>query len=159
MIQQTVLETQYELDQKSSGVFAKHLAGTKLVRQSKLVMIGTYDFSVSGGAVGVISLLDCNSRAATLPKGAIITSAYIDVLTAPTSGGSATIAVGTGQAANDLKAALAIASYTGIVAGIPVGSAATAVKLTADGQLQISIATAALTAGKLNVIVEFMVSI
>jgi hypothetical protein len=162
MKQQNVLDAQYELDQKSNGINLKHDTGTKLVRQNKIVMIGYYDFATDAtkGAVGTILLNDCNGRPATLPKGAIITSTYIDVITAPTSGGSPTIAFSSGVTAADLKAATAIASLgVGVVAGIQVGVAANALKLTADSlAMSIAIATAALTAGKFNVIVEMLCS-
>jgi hypothetical protein len=45
------------------------------------------------------------------------------------------------------------------VAGIPVGTAATSVKLTAERTLTVSIATAALTAGKFVALVEYTVSV
>lgn len=108
----------------------------------------TYDYDVHGGAVGAIELpLD-------LPDNAIIWTGVADVVTAPTSGGSATIALGV-NTATDLKAATAIASWTGLVALVPVGSAATAVKLTADRTLTLTIATAALTAGLINFFLQY----
>jgi hypothetical protein len=116
------------------------------------LVVATYDFAKHGGAVGTVTLDD-----AVLPDNAIITQVWIDVITAPTSGGAATIAL-TAQSAADLKAATAIASYTGVVAGVPVGTAATAIKLTAERIVTATIATAALTAGKLKVFVEYIQS-
>lgn len=109
-----------------------------------------YDFAENGGAVGAI-LLDL-----VLPDNAVIWDGFFDVVTAPTSGGSATIALGL-NTATDLKAATAIASYTGIVALVPVGTAAAAVKLTAERQLTLTIATAALTAGKINIFLNYYI--
>jgi hypothetical protein len=149
--------------------------GGQVVRRSVRVFKGTYDFSLQGGAIGTISLLDAmqtyplsqptllgNSRTFPvlyLPPGFIVLNALIDVITAPTSGGSPTIAISTGVNAGDIKAATAYGSYTGLVAGIPVNTAATAVKVpltTAQpGSIAtIAIATAALTAGKFNVHLE-----
>jgi hypothetical protein len=54
--------------------------------------------------------------------------------------------------------ATAFSAYTGLVAGVPVGTAATAIKLTADVKPTITIATAALTAGKLNVHIKYQIS-
>lgn len=125
--------------------------------QSKQVLRGLYDFSVLGGAVGAIKLKDEDGTDLIIPSKAIVTSVYIDVLTAPTSGGAATIAFGA-NTTTDFKAATAIASYTGIVAGIPVGTAATAVKMTADRNITATIATAALTAGKIYVLCEYIMS-
>jgi hypothetical protein len=135
-----------------------NLIGTKMVKEVMHTLKATYDFSVSGGAIGAITLLGEDGKAAKLPKNAIVRDCIIDVITAPTSGGSATIALGTGQSATDLKAATAIATYTGLLACVPVGSAATAIKLTADSTMSATIATAALTAGKINVWVDYSVS-
>ncbi len=110
----------------------------------------TYDFAFHGGAIGAILL------PLALPANAIIFDGVIDVVTAPTSGGSATIALGF-NTATDMKAATAIASYTGLVALVPVGTAATAVKLTADRQLTLTVATAALTAGKVNFFFKYFI--
>lgn len=131
-------------------------AGDIMIREIRSLM-ATYDFSVLGGAVGSVNLKDANGMDAKLPENAIILDSLIDVITAPTSGGSATIAF-TAQSAGDLKAATAIASYTGLVAGVPVGTAATSIKMTADRTLTATIATAALTAGKINVYVEYVYS-
>ena len=125
--------------------------------QAKQILRGLYDFATLGGAIGAVLLRDEENIALVLPNKAIITSVYIDVLTAITSGGSATIALGA-NTTTDLKAATLYSSYTGIVAGTPVGTAATAVKLTADRNLTATIATAALTAGKFYVMVEYIMS-
>jgi hypothetical protein len=128
--------------------------GTLLTRNKVHVIRATYDFAVQGGAIGSVNLKDFDGNAAKLPLGAIIKQVLIDVVTAPTSGGAATIAL-TAQSAGDLKAATAIASYTGLVAGVPVGSAATMIKLTAERTISATIATAALTGGKINVLIEY----
>jgi hypothetical protein len=131
-------------------------AGTEL-NGTKNLMKAVYDFEELGGAVGDINLVDDEGNAAVLPDNAIIHQVIFDVVTAPESGGSATIAFNA-NSAGDMKAATAIASWTGIVAGVPVGTAATCVKLTAERTLQATVATAALTAGKINVFVEYFVS-
>lgn len=155
--QQNVLDAQYEVDQKRTAIELKHRMGTKALRQNKLAMVATYDFAVNGGANGTINLVDCNGVPATLPKGAIITLCIIDTITALT--GAGTVALGTGQTTSDLKAALAFGSYTGLVAGIPVGTAATSIKMTADATMSATIASGPITAGKLNILVEYYVSI
>lgn len=125
--------------------FWEDTSGVRLAR-------ATYDFAVDGGAVGLITpAVGANY---ILPSGSIILGGIIDIVTTFTSGGSATIAVGTsaGSAANSLKAALAVASWTaGLLAVIPVFTAATMVKLTADGTITLTVATAALTAGKAEI--------
>lgn len=116
-----------------------------------------YDFAVLGGAVSTINLVDDDGNPAVLPSKAIITQVYSDVVTAPTSGGSATMSLGANTTV-DLLAATAVASWTGTQAGIPVGTAATMVKLTAQRNIVMAIAVAALTAGKINVFVDFVLS-
>lgn len=108
----------------------------------------TYDFAVDGGAVGTLEL------PFKLPLGAIVYGGLVDVDTAPTSGGSATIALGL-NTNTDLLAATAIASVTGRVATVPVWTAASAVKLTAERKLKITIAVAALTAGKMDIYLNY----
>lgn len=120
----------------------------------KCMAKGQYDFSVSGGATGAYNLLP---ETELIPAKAVITAVYFDTVTAPTSGGSATIALGV-NTTTDLKGATAYGSFSGITAGIPVSSAATSVKVTAASNLVMTIGTAALTAGKINVFVEYFIS-
>lgn len=88
-----------------------------------------------------------------LPAGAKIVSGFFQVVTAPTSGGSATIAFGipTDDVAG-IKAATAIASWT---TGAPIASIQTAPTAateitTAARTLQADVAVAALTAGVID---------
>lgn len=116
------------------------------------VVKAQYDFATLGGAVGDISL------GVTIPDNAVITDVVIDVLTNPTSGGSATIAV-KAQSAADLIGATAVASFTGILQGVPTaGTIASAIKLTANRTVTVTVAVAALTAGKFNVFVKYLLS-
>lgn len=113
-----------------------------------------YDFSSDGGAIGSITLKDENGVAQSIPAGAIITNAYISVQTAVTSAGSATVAFGIVGNTDAFKAATAKATLAEhyVVAGandlpltdlVPVDVVAT-------------VATAALTAGKFRVFVEYL---
>lgn len=146
--------------------FARDLLGTKVMRDQVHDLVLQYDFAKDGGAISTKHNLrfpsdlggSPSATAATLPKGALVTGCYIDVITAGTTSASGTMALSTGQAAGDLKAALAAASYTGIVACIPVGTAATAIKLTADSVPYYAIATGALTAGKWNLHIQYVLS-
>lgn len=121
------------------------------------VAIGNYSFAVQGGAIGTISLKDGDGQVLKLPANALIKNVVIDVITSPTSGGSATIAV-TAVSSGDLKAATAVASFTGKLQGIPDNVVANMIKLSSEKTISIAIATAALTAGKFNVLVEYVVS-
>jgi len=105
----------------------------------------TYDFAVLGGAVSALTL------DLSLPKGAIVTQLWTDALTALTSGGSATVALSAG--ADSLLAATAFndAALTGTDQHLSAP-----LKLTAGGQLTLTVAAAALTAGKLRVCLAYL---
>lgn len=122
------------------------------------VLVGYYDFAKQAGAVGVVNLLkDLNDPASTLvlPSGAIIKQVAVQILTAFTStGGTGTIAL-TANSSGDLLAAVDADTLSGISSGIPTGSAANMVALTAERTLKLAIATAAITAGKCAVYVEY----
>lgn len=148
----------------TSGI-SRYELGSQLIVDTQRSVRCTYDFTNVGGAISAINLKSSTTDAllkpatnCTLPKGAIVWEAFVDTVTTPTSGGSATIALSTGQTAADLLAATAIASYTGILAAIPVGTAAAAIKLTADRVPTATVATAALTAGKFYVIINYNLS-
>lgn len=111
-----------------------------------------YDFALHGGAVGAIPL------GVTLPDNAIIIKGFGDIITAFTStGGTGTIALGA-NAANDLLAAVDADTLAGIFDLIPVGTVATAVKATAAREITLTVATAAITAGKAVFFLEYVIS-
>lgn len=113
-----------------------------------------YDFAVDGGAVGSINLKDEFGKEIIIPSGAIVKQVMMHIKTAMASaGGAGTIAL-TLNSSGDLKAAVDADTLSGLVAGIPVGSAATAVAATAQRALVWTIATEALTAGKVWLFVE-----
>lgn len=113
-----------------------------------------YDFATDGGAVGAINL-----RGDALPSGALVLKSIIKTVTAVTSGGAATVSIGT-EAATDIRAAATLATApalnaTGTLLGAVTG-ATDPVALTADRHIVATIATAALTAGRFSVIVEYI---
>jgi hypothetical protein len=117
----------------------------------------TYDYDLHGGTVGNVTL-----SGTPLPKNAIVWDGVVDVITALTSSLSGTAAVTTSQVANDLVTAAAVSgapwSTTGRKAIVPVGTAAAAIKLTADRAPLLVIGTGALTAGKFNLFIEYYLS-
>jgi len=115
-----------------------------------------YVFATDGGAVSTITL----AGNTTLPANAIILGGTINVTTQLTSGGSATVAIGTsaGSSTTSILNATAVASFTtGQLAMEPVFTAASYVKLSAAGQITVTIATAALTAGVMDIILVYVV--
>lgn len=128
-----------------------------------------YDFSVDGGAIGEI-VLSTKGGYQSLPEGAVIQSVIAVVETACTSGGSATLSWGNSGDPDGYHAAVAVASLTGNA--IFNEQDATAALLfddtndhqtyyrvdsTANNQnFSVSIATAALTAGKVRFAVQYL---
>jgi hypothetical protein len=114
-----------------------------------------YDFAVDGGAIGTTTLRAVDMSGGAVPSGAVVTSGYVDVLTAVTSGGAATVAVSLESASDLLAPALQAALTTGRKSIIPAATGATSIKTTAARSLTVTIAVAALTAGKLRVVVFY----
>lgn len=116
-----------------------------------------YDFSSDGGAVGTVSFK------VQLPANCAVTRLLLDVQTAATSGGAATYQIQAG--ATNLTAAIAFDSATaginavGVLdAPLNVSAPFDAIKLSSASELKLAIAGAALTAGKVRILCEFMAS-
>jgi hypothetical protein len=117
------------------------------------IVTAQYDFAVDGGAISTIAL---SGGLLPIPAGAIIVGGYVDVTTALTSGGAATIAMQV-EAANDILTAVAVATWSlgrkNILPALTTGAltASTYVKPTVARDISIVIAAAALTAGAFRV--------
>lgn len=120
---------------------------------------GIYDFSVDGGATGDYVI-------GSLPDNATVIAAWYEVLTTCTDGATdaATIAISTSKAANEIVTATAISAGGNIWdAGYHDTScdntaANFTTKTTAVSDVQVSVAVAALTAGKIRVWWNYIVS-
>ena len=156
------------LDHGNMSIMGRYTLGTQAVTNVVHTVRCTYDFSVLGGAKGTLTLRGSTFTPASptlqpciVPAGAIVTNALIDVITNPTNGSTgATVALSTGQTAGDLYATALIGNLTNseLNAGIPVGTAATSIKMAADAHPSIVIATQPLTAGKFYVIIQYVLS-
>lgn len=149
----------YELN-KMNAVAQKYAMGSALLNAQQFGLRGKYVVSsTTVGAVGAHNLLGMNGETAlVLPNKAIITGCVIDIVTAFTSaGGAGTIALNS-NAAGDIKAAVDADTLSGRVACIPVGTAATMIKMTADRTLQATVAVEALTAGQADVFIQYALS-
>jgi len=110
--------------------------------------VWTYDFDKHGGAIGDITV-----GPKLIPSDAIIVMGAIHVVTAVTSGGSATVAIKM-KSSEDILAATAKASLSAdalIATVVQPATASTWIFTTAASQLTFTVATAALTAGKIDV--------
>lgn len=158
-------------DRKSQQLLAAYDAndpdphiGTFL-NKTKCALVAVYDFTVNGGAISTIPLLDDEGNPALLPPGSIVTNVTANVIIQPTSAGAATVGLGSNIAASttDLMAQTAKASLTvGFLAGTPVGTAATwkgPVPASDFGlQVHATIVAAALTAGKIYYNIEYVIN-
>lgn len=119
-----------------------------------------YDFAANGGAISTINLQKLTQSQQPqgvtitlpilIPAGAIITKVYTDVLTALASGGASTVAVAVGT--DVVVPAQAYSAYTGVqgeTTGLPLKSAN-------GGPVQMTIAAATLTAGKMRIVVDYL---
>jgi len=114
-----------------------------------------YSFAVDGGAISTITPVSN----ALLPDDAVIIGGTINSTTAAV-GATATIAVGTsaGSSTTSLLGATAVASFSADARINSVATFAAPVKLTAAGNITLTIATAALTAGVIEVTVLYYVA-
>lgn len=114
---------------------------------------GLYDFGTDGGAVGDITL-----RGDTIPSGAIIVDALLQVDTAVTSAGAATVAIKT-EGAADINSADAVSgapwSSTGAKRADFTATSAP-ITTTAARSIVATVGTAALTAGAFTVLVSYV---
>src|SRR5690606_27834163 len=119
------------------------------------VIRGRYDFAVDGGAVGDIEL-----ASEAIPAHALVLGGVLEVDTALTSGGSATVGV-TVESAGDIVTAGGIGSAPWSTTGrkdvVPDFSGSAVVKTTAARRVDARIGGAALTAGSFDVILFYTV--
>lgn len=113
--------------------------------QSIEVLRVTYDFAKDGGAVGSLDVYEAE-------KACVVRMRHISVETALTSGGSATISAGKAAGGTGFLSAAAISGFTLGAAVSPASH--NVIKLAAGEKIDMSIGTAALTAGKMHFVLE-----
>lgn len=122
--------------------------------QRQQIARASYSFATDGGAVGAVTL----STSDILPVGAIITGVFVDCTTGFTSGGSATVAVTGGGATLVSAATLSSLGINSTLKGkLTLASSATAIKATSNAPIGITVAVAALTAGVMDIFVEYII--
>lgn len=125
----------------------------------KKTMRATYDFNVNGGTIGAFNLRDQFGSPATIPAGADVTHAWLDIHTQLAPSGT-TIALACGSATF-----LAATDETGVVASgivdlLPAYNAAIASWLsvgTSNCTVQMTSAVHTITAGKAYVFIDYFV--
>lgn len=131
------------------------IAGTRDIK----VYRGEYSFAIDGGAIGAIPLRAGAGSTGPIPAGSVILEAFLDVTTLFTTGTAATLALSV-EGANDLVSATVVSgapySTTGIKATIPVFTAATMIKTTAERAPTGTIAVGTITAGVLALVIFYV---
>ena len=130
------------------------------VTETGTLVIDIADFTAIGATFGAA---DIDVNKAVLPAGAVITGATLVMTTGATSGGLATLSVGTYNAAgtaidaDGIDAAVAVAALgaSAVVRCDGAQAAGVGGYLTADAHVGLIYATAAFTAGAGKLIVEF----
>ncbi len=117
----------------------------------------TFDTAANDAASTPVSnkTVAAHPMAVSIPDNAIVISGHVDVITAVTSDGSATVAIHLANA-NDLLTATAL---TGLTEGKQLPMAAvktTPIKLAAEKAVTVTVGTAALTAGKFDGYIVWM---
>lgn len=120
---------------------------TVLAKFAKQMATVMWDFSLDGGAVGTISF---NTQ---LPANAVVTNVWTDEQTAVAGATDVTLKAGS----TALTGSIDFTGDAGIQSRALAGSAG-GIKLSSSSELNIAIATAAATAGKVRFAVEFYIS-
>lgn len=118
-----------------------------------------YSFVDDGGDVSTIVPLDAFNL--TIPDNAIVVASTINVISAVTSGGLATVAIGLTGTVGSTTAVLAATPKVSLGTGVllnGVRTFATPLKLTSPSKMSFTIGAAALTAGVIEVFLQYYVA-
>lgn len=136
------------------------LLGTQLTDNKVQVLKCTYSFATQGGAVSTINTKAVDGLNCTLPAGSIVKKVVAHTITAPTSGSSATLAF-SALTSGDLVPQDGQGAYSlnGLKLGVPDSSAIFRLTSTASKVVTATIGAAALTAGKIELFIEYYIGI
>lgn len=137
---------------------ADHTMNPIEIIKHKNMAVVVYDFAVDGGGAGgpfplTISL---NAGVSVIPANAIVTRTIFDVITPVTVAGGGTVVFSTGG--HSLSGDLVAIGAPSINDGLQLGLAATMFKSAADLPIDIITDTSAITAGKVKLFVEYIIS-
>jgi len=119
------------------------------------IAFARYDFAVDGGA---ISTLTPASRSDSIPAFAVLVAGILKVTTAFTSGGAPTLSIGTtaGSSSSSIANAIALATLAANALIATASTYAAPVRMTAAGQINVTIAAATYTAGAIEIFVPYL---
>lgn len=121
---------------------------SKSGNQAQTTAIGLWDFAVNGG-----QSVQQHWMQVSIPKGAVITRTFFDVIQGLTGTG-ASIQV-TAQTPGDLLASKAITSATNQFAGVSDNTVGNMKKMTAIRSVMLDIGSTALTGGSLKIYIDY----
>jgi hypothetical protein len=135
----------------------KNESGLTVQKKAKII----FDFSALDSAGVANSAIGTHGSGVFLPTKAIITRAYWQINTGFTSASNtATIAINS-NGAGDIKAATIVSNAAYVAAGfqdgVPTGAASAFIACTAEREITFTVATQALTAGKLTLFIEYAI--
>lgn len=154
-------DVRYQLNRWFGAQGAKVPLGD-VVNANKGLVVGRFNYTLKGGGTtgDVFLVNDLNNPLdyASLPNNAIITNAFINVITAPSSTNTGTTVAVKVQGLNDILSALSYTAWgTGSYKqGVPTGATTTFIKLTAKRFLKAQLGVSGLSAGKFDVFIEYV---
>lgn len=123
--------------------------GAAFSNEEKLMVLD-YDFAQDGGAAGTITLADCDQKM-------LITQCIVFVETACLSAGSATVIIGTSSGDPDAFLTTTTGAKANMVDDYSnIQSTGPGLVVAASETFDLTIATAALTAGKIKVYLKYV---
>jgi len=133
--------------------------GTNGLNGSMGIAWAKYSFAVDGGVVSTITPGALFNT--TIPANAVLVGGAVNVTTAVTSAGSATVAIGCSGAGGSTTTLLGATAKTALGLNIVLPTITTSAvpkKITGAGQITFTIGTAALTAGVIEVWVLYFLA-
>lgn len=135
--------------------------GTRILDASQQGVRGKWVYSdAASGAIGAHNLVDHEGQIIKLPASAVITDCVMDVVTQPLP--TTTTAVASINTQGDNANVKGYQHYSLLTTGLkdctPTGTAASAIKIASEKALQITFSSEAVTAGKILVWVEYVLS-
>lgn len=131
--------------------------GSWIVDAKKHILKATYSVSRDTGSVGTsVALKGVDGLRAVVPKNAVVTNAWVDVLGAPSPASGSTVLALHLQDNNDIIDPKPHASVTGILTG--KFSSVAPVKMRSNRNVSVGVTGATLVNGKFNVFIEYLLS-
>jgi hypothetical protein len=143
--------SEFSQNRQMGPVALKYSLGTQ-VKQAHNTAVGVFDVATSGGATGY------HNVGITLPAKSVIRKVWFDVVTAPTTAAPAAFIAFKATTDGDLKDSVGTGLWANRVDGELDGTVTEYLKLSTATVIKASVLTAALTAGKIKIFVDYVVS-